>query len=85
MNEYPTPPPAQKPSVDIGFLLIGFFLPIAGLILYFVYKESDPGRARSAGIGALVTTIISLASVLLAVVIMVVMLIIAGGIVGIAI
>lgn len=46
-----------------GFLwgLLGFFVPIAGLILYLMWKDERPRTAKAAGIGALVSTIISVA------------------------
>lgn len=39
-----------------GFLwgLLGFMVPVAGLIVYLVWKEDHPNNARSAGIGALI-------------------------------
>ena len=44
-----------------GFLwgLLGFCIPIAGLILFFVWKESKPKSAKAAGIGALVSVVIA--------------------------
>ena len=38
-----------------GFLwgLLGFCVPIAGLILYLVWKDSKPKTSKAAGIGAL--------------------------------
>lgn len=44
-----------------GFLwgVLGFFVPIAGLILYLLWKDERPRAAKAAGIGALVSTIIS--------------------------
>lgn len=34
--------------------LIGFLVPIAGLILYLVWKNSNPEQAKAAGKGALI-------------------------------
>ena len=39
---------------SMGFAVIGFFLPIVGLILYLFFKEKSPMKARSAGKGALI-------------------------------
>jgi hypothetical protein len=49
-----------------GYALLGFFVPIAGLILFLLEKDTMPLRAKSAGKGALVSVILSaVASVLL--------------------
>ena len=37
-----------------GFAILGFFIPIIGLILYLVYERKQPQRAKSAGKGALI-------------------------------
>ena len=37
-----------------GFAILGFFIPIIGLILYLVYERKQPKRAKSAGKGALI-------------------------------
>ena len=43
-----------------GFLwsLLGFCIPLVGLILYLVWKESKPVTAKAAGKGALVSVIV---------------------------
>ena len=51
--------PIQADRPDIGFALIGFFIPIAGLILYLVERDTRPKRAASAGKGALISVILS--------------------------
>lgn len=43
---------ADAPSK--GFAILGFFIPIIGLILYLVYERKQPKRAKSAGKGALI-------------------------------
>ena len=40
--------------------VLGFFIPIVGLILYLVWKDQTPQKAKSAGKGALVGFIIGL-------------------------
>lgn len=44
-----------------GFLygLLGFCIPIVGLILFLVWKDSKPKSAKAAGIGALVCVIVT--------------------------
>ncbi len=48
----------QKPD-EGGFLwgLLGFFVPVAGLILYLIWKDEKPRTAKAAGMGALVSLI----------------------------
>ncbi len=40
-----------------GFLwgLLGFLVPVAGLILFLIWKEERPKTAKAAGIGALIS------------------------------
>ena len=44
-----------------GFLwgLLGFCIPVVGLILFLIWKDQKPKTAKAAGIGALVSVIIS--------------------------
>lgn len=51
----------NKPDADVsednsnlGFAILGFFIPIVGLILFLIYEEKKPKRAKSAGKGALI-------------------------------
>lgn len=46
-------------SSSFGWACLGFCIPIVGLILYLVWKDSTPLRAKSAGKGALISVIIS--------------------------
>jgi len=45
-----------------GFLwgLLGFMIPVAGLIIYLLWKEDHPLNAKAAGVGALVNVGIGL-------------------------
>ena len=43
----------------IGFAILSFFIPVVGLILFLVWKNSCPLRARSAGKGALIGAIVN--------------------------
>ena len=50
-------PPPVKPKKDrsgFWFGVLGFFIPIAGLILYLVHHNEQPKKAKSAGIGAII-------------------------------
>lgn len=51
----------NKPNADVsednsnlGFAILGFFIPIVGLIIFLIYEEKKPKRAKSAGKGALI-------------------------------
>ncbi len=37
-----------------GWGVLGFFIPLVGLILYLVWRDDKPRRAKSAGRGALI-------------------------------
>lgn len=50
---------APADSSSFGWALLGFCIPIVGLILYLVWKDSTPLKAKSAGKGALVSVILS--------------------------
>lgn len=39
---------------SIGFAILGFFIPILGLIFFLIYEGKKPKRAKSAGKGALI-------------------------------
>lgn len=41
-------------SSSVGFAILGFFIPLVGLILFLVYESNRPKRAKSAGKGALI-------------------------------
>jgi len=49
---------AIQDAPNTGFAVLGFFLPIVGLILYLVWKDQTPLKANSAGKGALYSVII---------------------------
>lgn len=54
---YPYPNPSDTGS--IGWAVLGFFIPVAGLILWIVWKDQQPRNSKMAGIGALVSVIVS--------------------------
>ena len=43
---------------SFGIALLGFLIPIAGLILYLVWKSEKPKKAKSAGKGTLASVIL---------------------------
>ena len=44
---------------SIGWGILGFFVPLAGLVLFIAWHNERPKSAKSAGIGALARVIIS--------------------------
>ncbi len=47
-------------SGSIGWAILGFFIPLAGLILFLVWKDSKPNCAKKAGVGALISVLASI-------------------------
>lgn len=45
--------------------ILGFFVPLAGLILYLVWKQERPSDAKAAGIGALTWLIVYIVIIIL--------------------
>ncbi len=55
-------PPTQTQEEDsgsFGWGLLGFLVPIVGLILYLVWKDNKPKCAKRAGKGALACVIVN--------------------------
>ena len=50
--------PVDVDRGGFGWGLLGCCVPIAGLILFLVWRDTKPKTAKAAGIGALVCTII---------------------------
>lgn len=46
---------AAKDTGSIGWALLGCCVPIAGLIMFLIWKDEQPKNAKMAGIGALVS------------------------------
>ena len=57
-NDYGTP--YVSDNGGIGWGLLGCCIPLAGLILFLVWKDTKPKTAKAAGIGALVSVGISI-------------------------
>jgi len=43
---------------NVGWSFLGFFIPLVGLILYFIWKQTHPKNAKMAGKGALANIIL---------------------------
>lgn len=52
--------PAVVDNGGFGWGLLGCCIPIVGLILFLVWKDSKPKTAKAAGKGALVSVIVSI-------------------------
>ena len=57
-NNKPATKNGDAPST--AFAVLGFFIPLVGLILYLVNKDTYPQKANSAGKGALIGFIVSI-------------------------
>lgn len=55
MNENYNQLPQSQDGKSIGFGILGFFFPLVGLILFLVWRTEKPLKAKSVGIGALVS------------------------------
>ncbi|HKM30184.1 MAG TPA: zinc ribbon domain-containing protein [Bacilli bacterium] len=65
-------------SIDTGGLewgVLGFFIPLAGLVLYLIWREEKPKTARIAGKGALISAMLTAVLFVLYVIMMVTILI----------
>ncbi len=73
----PYPPPYQPPTeVDApntGFAILCFFFPLVGLILWLVWKDKTPLKAKSCGKGALIGVIVNTAVTVLFVILYIVL------------
>lgn len=58
--ETPKPEPTFKGKFHVGWFFLGMVVPVVGLILFLVWRKSEPGKARSAGIGAIVGAALSI-------------------------
>lgn len=71
--------PNPQDTGSFGWAVLGFFVPLVGLILYLVWKNEKPLTARRAGKGALISVIVS---VVLMVIWMILMFILVGSMAG---
>ena len=51
--------PATTDEGGFGWSLLGCCVPIAGLILFLIWKDTQPKNAKKAGMGALISVILS--------------------------
>jgi uncharacterized membrane protein YvbJ len=50
-----TASPAADDKGGIGWAILGFIFPVIGLIMFLIWRKTKPNRAKSAGMGALVS------------------------------
>ncbi len=50
----------EEEGSTLGYAVLGFVIPLAGLILYLIWLEQKPKASRSAGLGALLNVILSI-------------------------
>lgn len=48
-------PAAPAKGGSIGWAILGFIIPIVGLVLFLVWRKNKPGDAKMAGVGALIS------------------------------
>ena len=64
--------PSYNDAPSGGFAVLCFFFPVIGLILYIIWRDTMPMRARSCGKGAITGVIVEVVLVIILVVLMVV-------------
>ena len=52
--------PKEEGHVSAGWWWLGFLIPLAGLLIWVLCKDSTPIRAKKAGKGALTSVIVSI-------------------------
>ncbi len=67
---------------SVGYAILCFFFPIIGLILYLVWKDEYPLRAKSCGKGALISVIVNAVLVVLYILLIVIIIAIGVGSAG---
>ena len=58
-NYYPHKQAAADDAPNTGFGVLSFFFPVVGLILFLVWQDSYPQRAKSCGKGAIIGVIVT--------------------------
>ena len=48
----------EDDAPSTGFAVLGFFFPLIGLILYLVWKDQSPLKAKSTGKGAIIGVVV---------------------------
>ncbi len=64
LNNAQTNVVTEPEGSKFGWGVLGFFVPLVGLILYFTWKKDRPKSSKAAGIGALVSVILNIISII---------------------
>ena len=56
----PAAQPLRAADSSIGWGILGFLIPIVGLILFLVWRNKKPNSAKVAGIGAIIGFVVNL-------------------------
>ncbi|MCH5164207.1 MAG: zinc ribbon domain-containing protein [Clostridiales bacterium] len=70
IKKAPQTGPKEDDAPNIGYALLGFFFPVVGLVLFLIWHDDYPLRAKSAGKGALISAILMACFIIFYVVIM---------------
>lgn len=62
---YQTNTPSKEDKLGAGWAILAFLIPLAGWIMYFVWKEETPRRASSAGLIGTISFAINVISILI--------------------
>lgn len=73
---------ASDDAPNMGFAILGFFFPLIGLILWLIWKDQTPLKAKSCGKGALIGFIVSIVAGVVPYIFYFVVLLAAEGLVG---
>ncbi len=46
--------PVQEDKVEIGYIILGFFIPMAGLVLWALWSKEKPKTAKAVGIAGII-------------------------------
>lgn len=63
ISQVPVTEPIQRDDDEgskIGYGILGFFIPVVGLVLYILWKKEKPATAKAAGKGALISFVLGI-------------------------
>lgn len=60
MADQGTPQPSVNDSGSFGWAVLGFIIPLVGLVLFLAWNNVKPKCAKMAGMGALVSVILGI-------------------------
>lgn len=84
-NTQPANVRSNGDAPSFGYAVLGFFFPVVGLILFLVWRDEYPLRAKSCGKGALISVILSFVSgIIWGIIVVVAASAAAGGMTGMA-